>query len=248
MKINFYMELFTAWSGIKKGEIIIELDSTCIAICNPVKLVTEHFKLSLQTWRRPLDALGNNSAISVIIMKMSMECSNQIEQKDPLSLKLEQSQKEVETTTSPWDTQERQLFLRKWSYTRVLTDNRKPVEKWDVNSQLDTSNSLCLLTLLLSWQTWQEHAICKTDNFFLNAQKSQSKVTFNLNPISKHSRAWVRWERSAEKEVPSSSWVDRGELLHLFSFVILQFLLLSRLDLNFIMKYLLGKKEQPTIP
>lgn len=101
MKINFYMELFTAYSGIKKGEIIIELDSTYIAICNPVKLVTEHFKLSLQTWRRPLDALGNNSAISVIIMKMSMECSNQIEQKDPLSLKLEQSQKEVETTTSP---------------------------------------------------------------------------------------------------------------------------------------------------
>lgn len=39
-----------------------------------------------------------------------MECSNQIEQKDPLSLKLEQSQKEVETTASPWDTQERQLF------------------------------------------------------------------------------------------------------------------------------------------
>lgn len=54
MMIDFYMKLFTAGSDINKGEIIIELDSICIAICIPVKLVTEHFKLSLQTWRRPL--------------------------------------------------------------------------------------------------------------------------------------------------------------------------------------------------
>lgn len=96
------MELFPAGSGIYKGEIIIiELHSTSIAICNPVKLVIEHFKPSLQTWRRPLHAVGNNSAISVTIVKMSVECSNQIEQKDPLSLKLELTQKEAETTTSP---------------------------------------------------------------------------------------------------------------------------------------------------
>lgn len=101
MMINFYMELFRAGSDINKGEIIIELDSTCIVICNSVKPVTEHFKLSLQTWRRQLHALGNNSEISVIIVKMSMECSKQIEQKDPLSFKLELGQKEVETTTSP---------------------------------------------------------------------------------------------------------------------------------------------------
>lgn len=102
MRNNFYMELFTAGTSINKGEIItIEPDSTCIAIYNPVKLVIEHLKLSLQTWRRSLHALGNNSAISVPIVKMSVECSNQIEQKDPLSFKLELSQKEVETTTSP---------------------------------------------------------------------------------------------------------------------------------------------------
>lgn len=63
-------------------------------------------------------------------MKMSRESSNQREQKDPLSLKLELSQKEVETTTSPSDTQERQLFLEELKlHKRVLIGNRKPDPK-----------------------------------------------------------------------------------------------------------------------
>lgn len=63
-------------------------------------------------------------------MKMSRESSNQREQKDPLSLKLELSQKEVETTTSPSNTQERQLFLEELKlHKRVLIGNRKPNPK-----------------------------------------------------------------------------------------------------------------------
>lgn len=59
-------------------------------------------------------------------MKMSRESSNQREQKGPLSLKLELGQKEVEATTSPSDTQERQLFLEELKlHKRVLTGDRK---------------------------------------------------------------------------------------------------------------------------
>lgn len=61
---------------------------------------------------------------------MSRKSSSQREKKDPLSLKLECSQKEVETTTSPRDIQERQLFLEELKlHKRVLTHNRKPNQK-----------------------------------------------------------------------------------------------------------------------
>lgn len=59
-------------------------------------------------------------------MKMSRESSNQREQEDPLSFKLELGQKEVETITSSWDIQKRQLFLEELELCkRVLIDNKK---------------------------------------------------------------------------------------------------------------------------
>lgn len=69
-------------------------------------------------------------------MKMSRESSNQKEQKDPLYFELELRQKEVETTTSPWDIQERQLFLEELKlHKRFSPITGNQIQKWDANSQ-----------------------------------------------------------------------------------------------------------------
>lgn len=167
------------------------------------------------------DALGNNWAISVIIVKMSMENRKT---HYPLSwnsvkwkLKPLLHHEAFRRNSYFWGSEVTQEF---WQISGSPSTNEMLI-----HSKTQATASVCWLSCFTRCS--------KTDNFFLNAQKSQSRVIFNLNPISKHSRAWVCQERRAEKEVPSSFWVDRGELFHLFSFLILQFLLLNRLDLKY---------------